>query len=98
MTTANAEMVYGDVGGIVHLYTYATNGNGDVVISTENVLSGCSSGFWLRSSDPGFKNVFAQLMTARVTQTNISVWAYNDQLWPESTGQFCRIDALDFSD
>lgn len=36
-----------------------------------------------------------QLMSARLTQTPIRVWSYDDQLWPLSTGQFCRIDAID---
>lgn len=91
----NAAMVAGSVGNIVHFYSYATSGSGDAVVVTTGSLPGCSSGFWLRASDPGFKNVFAQLMSARLTQTPIRVWVYNDELWPSSTGQFCRIDAID---
>jgi hypothetical protein len=93
--SANAAMVSGSVGNIVHLYSYATSGNGEAVVVVSSTLPGCADGFWLRSSDPGFKNVFAQIMSARLTQTPIRVWAYNDQLWPSSTGQFCRIDAVD---
>ena len=92
---ANAAMVTGSVGNIVHLYSYSTSGNGDVAVVVADPPAGCSSGFWLRSSDPGFKTVYAQLLGARLTQTPIRVWAYDDQLWPDSTGQFCRIDAID---
>jgi hypothetical protein len=91
----NASIVAGSVGNIVHLYSYSTFGNGDVAVVVTTTLPGCADGFWLRSSDPGFKNVFAQLMSARLTQTPIRVWAYNDQIWNGSTGQFCRMDAID---
>jgi len=92
---ASAAMVSGSVGNIVHLYSYSTSGSGDVAVVVTYAPAGCSSGFWLRASDPGFKNVYAQLMSARLTQTPIRIWAYDDQLWPLSTGQFCRIDAID---
>jgi len=97
---ASAAVVYGSVGNIVHLYSYATTStgstsNGDVVVVAVSTLTGCADGFWLRASDPGSKNVFAQLLSARLTQTPIKVWVYTDQLWSQSAGQFCRIESID---
>lgn len=62
--SCNASIVAGSVGSIVHFYSYSTFGNGDVAVVAQYSLPGCADGFWLRSSDPGFKNVFAQLMSA----------------------------------
>jgi hypothetical protein len=52
----------------------------------------------MSAGDPGSKAVYAQLLAARLAEKPIVVWAYNDQIWARSDGQYCRIEAVDFAD
>src|SRR5690348_11590399 len=79
---------------IGYVHSYPGYGNGDVIFSIANPVSGCS-GFWLPPSDPGFKQTYGMLMTAKSTQATVMVWADPSQLWPGSpTGQYCRLTVL----
>lgn len=72
---------------------YAEHGTGDVAFIGSSGTSNCS-GFWLRPCDPGFKTLYAALMTAYVTKLPISVTAYDDQIWSGSATTFCRVYGL----
>jgi hypothetical protein len=79
---------------IGYVHAYPNYGNGDVIFSVANPISGCS-GFWLPPSDPGFKQTYGMLIAAKSAQASVMVWADPNQLWPGSpTGQFCRLTVL----
>jgi hypothetical protein len=77
-----------------YVHTYPNFGNGDVIFSLAAPVSGCS-GFWLSPSDPGFKQAYGMLITAKATQASVMVWADPNQIWPGSpSGQYCRLTVL----
>jgi len=82
--------------GRVRLYVYSTFGNGDVAFY--GTPAGSCVGFWLRPTDPGFKNMYAVLLAARAADRPVQVWGYDDQVWTGSTGTYCRVDTIDFAD
>lgn len=74
-------------------YVYATIGNGDVVFQLSNPnngVAGCD-GFWLRATDPGFKNSLAVLLAVIQSQAPITVWTDNTQIWTGSTQHYCLV-------
>lgn len=78
-------------GRIARLYTFTTFSSGDIVISVSNPPSGCD-GFWLRMSDPGAKNTYAQLLAAQHTEQVLRIGALDNEWWTGSASHFCRID------
>ena len=94
--TAHAAYITGNIGPITRLYVYSTFGNGDVAFY--GVTVGPCIGFWLRSSDPGFKNMYALLLAARTAGRPVQVWGYDHEVWSGSTQTFCRADTVDFAD
>jgi hypothetical protein len=74
----------------------ATHPNADVVFQlTNNPVSQCF-GFWLRASDPGFKNNFAVLLSVIQTQGQITVNADDSAAnhWAGSTTAYCIVTSL----
>lgn len=92
---ARATVVGGAVGAITQVWSYADYaGVGDVVVLVTNPPAGCGSGFWIRMSDPGAKQLFAMAMSHQLAGSNVQAYAYDDQLWSGSGGQVCRLYAL----
>lgn len=73
---------------------YTDFGNGDVIFVVSAAPSGCGAGFWLPASAAGFKTLFATLVVAYTTKASMSVDADPTQLWPGSSGQYCRVTDL----
>ena len=97
-STADAALVGGSPNGLIkHYYSYSDFGTGDVVIWVTTPPATCPGGFWVRMTDPGAKNVVAQLLTAVATQMPLIIWGYDDQLWPGTTTPTCRIYTVDYS-
>jgi hypothetical protein len=89
---SRAALVYGNTAPIESIWTYAQYGSGDVVIKLVNHNSPtCSTGFWLRSTDAGFKTSLAMLLSAYHTGRAVTIQAYDDQLWGGSGGAVCLI-------
>jgi len=78
------------------MFSYSSYGNGDVVFQlTNNPVSQCF-GFWLRASDPGFKNNLAILLSVIQTQGQITVNADDTSAnhWSGSTTAYCIVTSL----
>jgi hypothetical protein len=77
-------------------FSYSTWGGGDVAFQlTNNPVSQCF-GFWLRASDPGFKNNLAILLSVIQTQGQITVNAddSSENHFSGSTTAYCIVTSL----
>jgi len=97
-TTAEAAIVGSVVGPVKHYYSYTDYGTGDVVIVVTNPPATCPGGFWVRMSDPGAKNVVAELLAAVASQIPMQIWGYDDlaNIWPGSGTATCRLYVVDY--
>jgi hypothetical protein len=93
---AHAALVSGNAGLVTRMYVYATFGNGDVAFYGTAI--GSCMGFWLRPTDPGFKNMYAVLLAARAAGRPVQVSGYDNEIWNGSGSAFCRADSIDFAD
>lgn len=77
-------------------FSYQTYGNGDVVFQLVNTPLPPSEcyGFWLRASDPGFKNNFALLLSVIQTQGAVTVVADDSTIWSGSVNKYCLVTGL----
>lgn len=74
------------------MLTYTYMSSGDVVFQlTTNSLPQCAGGFWLRASDPGFKNAVAVLLSVVQAQGTLAVWVDDSQIWTGSTSPYCLV-------
>lgn len=78
---------------ITDLHAYTTFGGGDVVFRITGYSGNCY-GFWLRAADGGFKTAYATLMAASLSQTPVSIYAYDDEIWTGSGSAYCRVGAV----
>ena len=87
---ANAALV-AVTGKITKTYSYSDYGTGDVIFQMNAIGVGCESGFWLRTTDPGFKSNLSVLIAAHLSGRTVYVQGYNDSIWNGSSGKFCRL-------
>jgi hypothetical protein len=90
-TKTNAGIVNGSVGQLTQLMTFVDYGTGDVVVKVQTPLATCQDGFWLRMTDIGAKQTYAQLLGAWHTQQPLTIWADDGVIWSGSGGRYCRI-------
>lgn len=91
---ARASVVYTPTGiRVTGLYMYSEFGGGDVAFTVSTPPVGCD-GLWLRPTDPGFKQLYAMVMTAYVTQQPLQVGGIDDSIWNGSASRFCRVYGL----
>jgi hypothetical protein len=89
---AQAAVVQSTAAPVTLIYSFSEFGTGDVVFKVANATpTTCNDGFWLRPSDPGFKTLYGMLMAAYHTKAPVTVQAYDDQKWPGSGGNYCRV-------
>lgn len=88
---AIAALVDAHAGEITTIYSFSEYGGGDVIINVQVPAATCSSGYWLRMSDPGAKTIYAQLLAAYHTKTRVRIQAHDEQIWAGSAGLHCRI-------
>ena len=79
------------VGLVTGVYTYTDYGTGDVVVTVQNPPSACQHGYWIRMTDAGAKTTYAQILAAYYAKTPLRIGGYDDQMWPGSTGKYCRL-------
>jgi hypothetical protein len=79
---------------VTQTYAYTNYDGGDFVFSTSDTAPGCSSGWYIKSTDPGFKAAVAAVLTAQVAGSYILVYGDTADLWAGSSGQFCRVQAV----
>jgi hypothetical protein len=86
-----AAMVSG-TGTITVFLTNLDYGGGDVTFRISSYVSGCSDGYWISPSQPGFKTSVAYLLKAHANGETILVGADTAQRWPGSGGNYCKVD------
>ena|SRR5450631_4439308 len=81
---------------IIQLYAYTNfNGGGDFVFSTSAAATGCGSGWYIKSTDPGYKAAVATVLTAQAAGNYVSIYGDNSDLWAGSpSGQYCHVQAV----
>jgi hypothetical protein len=76
-------------------YAYTSYGGGDFVFSTSAAATGCGSGWYISSADPGYKAAVSTVLTAQASGTLVVVYGDNGQLWSGSpSGQYCHVQAV----
>ena len=79
-------------GKVVGMLSYANFGGGDFTFKLASQPAGCSGGFWLSKSQPGFQASVAFILKAHTTGEQVLVGADNAQLWTGSGDQWCKVD------
>jgi len=75
------------------LTDYVTTG-ADVVFEVNATVTGCY-GFWLSPADPGSKQAYASLLTAKAMDAAVVIQAYDNQVWGGSASfNYCRVRSL----
>lgn len=80
---------------ITRIGAYSEYGGGDIVFSVANPIPGCSGGFWLKKTDPGFQATLNTILSAYHARSSVRVYALPDQLWPGSAAPHCRLYAIE---
>ena len=79
-------------------YAYTAYDGGDFVFSTSVGAPGCSSGWWIAASDPGFKSAVAAVIAAQVAGSYVIVYGDNAALWSGSpSGEYCHVQTVGLS-
>jgi hypothetical protein len=80
---------------ITQTYAYTSYNGGDFVFSTSNNAPGCSSGWYVKATDPGFKAAVATILAAQAGGSYVIVYGDTADLWSGSpSGQYCRVQAI----
>jgi len=82
---------------ITQSYAYTAYNGGDFVFSTSDTVPGCSSGWYIKSTDPGFKAAVAAVLTAQAAGGYVVVYGDTADLWSGSSGQYCHVQAVGMS-
>ncbi|MBL8271999.1 hypothetical protein [Steroidobacter sp.] len=53
---------------IVKVYSYTQFGGGDIMVEVSTPAAGCTKGFWISATDPGFKVTHVLVLSAYHTQ------------------------------
>jgi hypothetical protein len=79
------------VGLVTGIFSYTDYGGGDIIIVVQNPPPACQHGFWIRLADPGSKTVFAHVLEAYQAKATLRMGGYDNELWPGSSGKYCRL-------
>lgn len=80
---------------ITQTYAYTSYNGGDFVFSTSATAPGCSSGWYVKATDPGFKAAVATILAAQAGGSYVIVYGDTADLWSGSpSGQYCRLQAV----
>ena len=92
-TAAAGEVVTVQKATITQLYAYGAYGTGDVIFDFTPKPSGCEGG-WIDPANAGARNVFATLISARLTATPLTVITDTAKVWPGSGTRYCTVFSL----
>lgn len=88
------QLVRNDQPGLVtQIVSYEEYGGGDVTFKVDKPTPGCS-GYWLKTSDPGFKSNLSILLMARSSRVPVYAYGADDRLWPGSSEAHCHLYML----
>lgn len=80
---------------ITQSWAYTAYGNGDFVFSTSAGAPGCSSGWYIASTDPGYKSAVASVLTAQAGGNYVQIYGDNSVIWSGSpSGQYCHLQTI----
>lgn len=80
---------------ITRMDSYPEYGNGDVIVQYSGTsVAGCSTGFWLSPSQPGFKQTYAMLLAAASAGRTVTLYSDSGQLWSGSGDQWCKLSTV----
>lgn len=79
---------------IVRLISYAEAG-GDVYIKLATNGNVCTHGYYLSKSSPGFDANLSVLLAAKMSNSPIYVYGYENQLWSGSSQPTCKIYSVE---
>lgn len=83
---------------ITQSYAYTSYGGGDFVFSTSSPAPGCGSGWYIKSTDPGYKAAVAVVLAAQAAGLQVIVYGDNSDLWAGSpSGRYCRLQTVGLS-
>ncbi len=77
---------------IVSITSHNKYGGGDVIFSLEHSSAECQSGYWLTSTDAGFKADLSLLLAAYQAKNTVVIYGIPTEIWPgSSSGKFCKL-------
>jgi hypothetical protein len=80
---------------VTQSYAYTSFDGGDFVFSTSVAAPGCGAGWYIKSTDPGYKAAVASVLTAQAAGNYVLVYGDNSDLWTGSpSGQYCHVQAV----
>jgi multidrug efflux pump subunit AcrA (membrane-fusion protein) len=83
---------------ITQSFAYSNYGGGDFVFTTSGQASGCESGWYMKTTDPGYKAAVSVVLTAQAAGLQVIVYGDTADLWSGSpSGHFCRIQTVGVS-
>ena len=83
---------------ITQSFAYTNYGGGDFVFSTSAQVSGCESGWYMKTTDPGYKAAVSVILTAQAAGLQVIVYGDTADLWSGSpSGHFCRLQTVGVS-
>ena len=83
---------------VVFVSSYGQYGNGDVIFKVDRPVPECADGYWITKSDSGYQANLVMLMTAFQSKTSVGIAGVSDQLWAGSSGKYCKLYSIDFSE
>ena len=95
-STALSALENSPVTKIAELYGYGEYGNGDVLVKLETNGTTCSNGYWMNKSDIGYETLLSMILAAYHADKTIGFQGENSDMWPGSSGSFCRIKRVDY--
>jgi hypothetical protein len=83
---------------ITQSYAYTSYDGGDFVFSSSAAASGCESGWYLKSTDPGYKAAVSTVLAAQAAGLQVVVFGDPTDLWSGSpSGHYCRLSVVGLS-
>jgi hypothetical protein len=83
---------------ITQSYAYTTYDAGDFVFSTSSPVSGCEAGWYMKSTDPGYKAAVSTVLAAQAAGLQVLVYGDTADLWSGSpSGHYCHVSAVGLS-
>src|ERR1700686_1091443 len=85
-------------GTITQSFASTPYGGGDFVFSASAQVAGCESGWYMKTTDPGYKAAVSVVLTAQAAGLQVIVYGDTADLWSGSpSGHFCRIQTVGVS-
>ena len=98
MSAAAAIVTPGVPVTVLQSYAYSNFDGGDFVFQTSTAATGCSSGWYVKPTDGGYRAIIAVVLAAQSAGVQVVVYGDNADLWAGSpSGQYCRVQTVGLS-